>query len=322
MSEADNGGKKILLTGGAGGLGRIFAPRFVEAGHTVRVFDLPTPANKKRFTGKEPGIELFWGDITDAACVREAARGMDEVFHLAALVFPATEPVPEIARRVNVDGTQNVINAVAEESEKRGTPVPIRFSSSVTVHGITSHLEPPIRVDHPLTPTNVYTETKIKGEELIRNSGLDWTIYRFAATVYLEIRTGDFGTMKKIPADCRAEFAHLYDVCTALLNTIGNPEAVGGIFPLGGGKRCQMLYRDQLKMIFDLFGFPEPNWKKFTHEPFALDWYDTTEAQRVLNFQNHTMEQYIEDFKRAMGMKYYAIHYAAAPLLRLFRVHL
>lgn len=321
-SSKSNPVKKVLITGGAGGLGAVYTRRFAQAGYHVRMFDLPTPPNKKNFNRPEPNIELFWGDITDRECVREAVRGVDHIFHLAALVVPATEKNPELAHKVNVGGTKNVLEAAEDESEKTGRAVPVGFSSSVTVFGITQDETPPITVDHPLNPTDNYSGTKIKAEELVRNAAVPWSIFRFAAVVYLIIRRGDFARMRMIPPDNRIEFVHLYDVCDALLNSIGNEEAIGKTFILGGGPRCRMLYREQTKRMFDFLGFPEPDWSRFTDKPFHIDWYDTAESQRILKFQNRDFDDYLQDFKKALGAKYIGMRYFAGPAMKLLGIHL
>jgi len=83
-----------------------------------------------------------------------------------------------------------------------------------------------------------------------------------------------------------------------------------------------MLYRDQLRLTFRYLGFPDPNWKKFTKEPFALDWYDTTEANRILRYQNRTFDDYLTELRRGLGFKYQLFRYGAAPLMQLLRIHL
>jgi nucleoside-diphosphate-sugar epimerase len=313
--------KKILITGGAGGLGAVFARRFAAQNHCIRIFDLPTPVNKKTMGAGAPGIEPVWGDVTDAAAVREAVRGVDEVIHMAAMLVPRTEDNPDLARKVNVGGTQNVLNAIDAESAASSKSIPLRFSSSVTVFGVTAHETPPIAIDHPLNPVDNYNGTKIQAEELIRNSGLPFSIFRFSAILYLQIRPGDFGQMRMIPPQNRIEMCHLFDVCDALLHALDNPEALGKTFILAGGPRCQMTYREQILRTFALWGFPEPAWEKFTDKPFYLDWYDTTESQRILQFQNRTFDDYLRDFSKALGWKQHAFKYLAAPPMRLLRIH-
>lgn len=314
--------KKILVTGGAGGVGAFVCRRFVEAGHNVRVFDLPSANNKKVFADGEKGIELFWGDITDEKQVRDAARGVDEVVHLAALVVPATEENPALARKINVDGTRNVARAALEESKQAGKQVPMRFSSSVTVYGITAGQAPPVPADQAVNPNNVYAETKVAAEEVMRDSGLKWTIYRFGAAQYLQIRPGSFSQMRIIPPENRIEFVHIADIADAFVNSIDNEETYGKTFILAGGPKCQLLYRDQLLRTFGMLGFPAPNWKKFTKEPFCLDWYDTSESQRILKFQSRDFDAYLADFRKNLGAKYYLFRYLAAPAMQLLRIRL
>lgn len=314
--------QRVLITGGAGGVGAYLARAFAACGYAVRVFDLPTDNNKKVFRPDEADIETAWGDITDAAAVREAVRGMDEIYHLAALVPPITEIKPELARKVNVEGTRVVVEAAAAEAESAGRPPVLRFSSSATVFGPTMHLTPPIPPDHPVNPDSVYAETKVTCENIVRDSGLPFTIFRFAAAQYLSIRKGSFKQMRIIPPGNRIEFIHIRDIADAFLNTVGNEAARGKTFVLSGGPRCQMLYRDQIKRTLGALGLPDPDWSKFETKPFALDWYDTSEAQRILNFQNRTFDDFLKEFTAGMGVQLPLMRYAAGPLMRLLRIRL
>ena len=79
----------ILITGGAGSVGRSLVALCRANNHTVRVFDLPVCD----FTGLEgeAGIEVVKGDITQAATVEQAVQGVAAVMHLAALLPPVSE---------------------------------------------------------------------------------------------------------------------------------------------------------------------------------------------------------------------------------------
>ena len=307
--------RRALITGGAGGVGAYLAREFASRGHAVRVFDLPNPGNSKVFRADEPNIQTVWGDITDAAAVRDAVRGMDEIYHLAALVPPVSESNPDLARRVNVEGTRTVVRAAADN----GAPV-LRFSSSATVFGPTMHLKPPIPPDQPVNPDSVYAETKVACEQIVRESGLGYTIFRFAAAQYLSIRKGSFQQMRIIPPDNRIEFIHIRDIADAFVNAIGNPGALGKTFVLAGGPRCQMLYRDQIRRTLGAMGLPDPDWSSFQKKPFALDWYDTAEAQRTLQFQNRDFDDFLKEFIAGLGVRAPLMRYAAGPLMRLLRI--
>ena len=93
----------VLITGGAGSVGRILAARLRQEGRPVRVFDLPM----MNYAGLEgvDGIEVIKGDITDADTVRHAVDGVAAVIHLAAILPPASERDRAKTFAANVDGT-------------------------------------------------------------------------------------------------------------------------------------------------------------------------------------------------------------------------
>ncbi len=319
-----NGNKRIriLVTGGAGGVGELVVRRFAAEGHPVRVFDLRNKLTEKVFGARDANIEVCWGDITDPESVRVAMKGIDEVFHLAGLVPPATETRPEIARKVNIEGTRIAAEQALKESENAGKPVIFRFSSTVAVFGITNTLEPPLPPDQPVNPCDTYSETKVEAEEIVRSCGLPWTIYRFSAAQYIKVRKENFSQMRIIPPDNRIEFVHIQDIADAFINSLDNEATLGSTFILAGGPRCRMLYKEQIMGVFNLLGFPEPDWSKFTDKPFNLDWYDTAEAQKVLEYQSRTYDDYLADFRKVMGWRYTAARYLASPIMKLFNIRL
>src|SRR5688572_15860938 len=115
----------------------------MRRGHAVRCFDLPTPANRRVARAKAVGAQVVWGDITDAAAVAEAVAGVEVVVHLAAVIPPLADEQPELARRVNVDGTGSVLAACTAQAK----PPRLLFTSTLDVHGITLDKAPPRQVD-------------------------------------------------------------------------------------------------------------------------------------------------------------------------------
>ena len=131
----------VLITGGAGSVGRQLAGMLLEDGKTVRIFDLPF----MDFSGleDEEGVEVVKGDITDADSVISAVAGVSGVLHLAAILPPNSEKDRNFTFRVNVDGTRNIV-----EGLKAGAPeAPLVFTSSISTYGDTSGENPPITVD-------------------------------------------------------------------------------------------------------------------------------------------------------------------------------
>src|SRR6478609_1980947 len=82
--------KKVLITGGAGFIGSHLADELLEKGYRVRVLDnLSEQVHGKsgeRPDYLNPDVELLQGDVRDAVKVKEALKGIDAVYHYAAMV--------------------------------------------------------------------------------------------------------------------------------------------------------------------------------------------------------------------------------------------
>ncbi len=103
---------RILVTGGSGFIGSGLVKALVRAGHSVRVLDDNSRGSPRRLAEVAKDIEFIAGDIRDAAAVHAAARGMDEVHHLAFV--NGTEffySAPDLVLDVGVRGMINVIDA-------------------------------------------------------------------------------------------------------------------------------------------------------------------------------------------------------------------
>jgi len=117
---------KALVTGGAGFIGSNVVRALVSGGHEVRVLHVPGE-NLRNLEGLD--VELLEGDVTDAGGMRTAVRGVDRVFHLAA-IYALWLRRPERMREVNVGGTENVLRAAADAGVER-----VVYTSSIAVFG-------------------------------------------------------------------------------------------------------------------------------------------------------------------------------------------
>ncbi|MCK4933930.1 SDR family NAD(P)-dependent oxidoreductase, partial [Candidatus Bathyarchaeota archaeon] len=106
--------EKALVTGGAGFIGSHIVDRLLEDGVGVVVLDDLSGgnvANIRHQLGKE-GFRFVQGDIRDSGLVKEVVRGVDVVFHYAALVSVQQSVAdPVLVNDVNVAGTLNVLTA-------------------------------------------------------------------------------------------------------------------------------------------------------------------------------------------------------------------
>ncbi|MFF5289132.1 NAD-dependent epimerase/dehydratase family protein [Paractinoplanes globisporus] len=289
---------KVLLTGGAGNVGSHALPALVARGHTVRWFERPTTAKRRAARDLPPGVEVVWGDVTDAATVLRATDGVDAVVHLAAVIPPEADVEPERARAVNVDGTANVVAAC----QAQPAPPRLLFTSTFDVHGYTLDKPPPRRVDDPLVATNPYTEHKIECEGLIRESGLTWCIFRFADVPILGVRD-PHPIMFEIGLDNRIEALHADDAGLAIANAVETPEVWGRTLFVGGGSSCQLTYREYLTRLLAAMGVPPLPDGAFSDAVYATDWIDTTESEALLHYQRHDFTDIAEAIAASLGWK-------------------
>ena len=301
----------VLLTGAFGNVGTSTLEELANRGHTVRCFDLKTRANEKtarRFRGQ---VEVVWGDLRCPEEVAAAVRDQDVVVHLAFIIpkMSATgvdsEERPDWAREINVGGTRNLINAM----KALPRPPKIIFTSTYHVYGRTQDQPPPRTVSDPAQPVEHYSYHKVECEQMVKSSGLEWAILRLSATLPLAIQLDP--AMFDVPLDNRMEYVHTRDVGLALANAISSEEVWGKTLLIGGGESCQYYYREIVGRILDAVGVGKLPEEAFGATPFCTDWVDTTESQRLLNYQRRDLGDYIQETVALLG---YRRH-----LIRLFR---
>ncbi len=309
---------RVTVTGAWGNLGQPVVEELIRRGHQVRAFDLDTRANRKA-AHRLCDLEPVWGDLRSPADVERAVAGQEAVIHLA-FVLPklsatgvSSEERPTWAREVNVGGTRNLLNAMrAQPASPR-----ILFTSSLHVYGQTQDQRPYRQVEDPLRPTDHYSQHKILCETLVRRSGLCWAIFRLGASMPTRLIL-DRG-MFDVPLDTRIEFVHQRDVALAIANALDSAEVWGHIWNIGGGPRCQLTERQMIEQVLEAVGVGMLPDDLFTEQPFPVDWLDTSESQRVLRFQNHTLQDYIHDVTDKLGYRRYFVR-LFRPLIRLWLV--
>jgi UDP-glucose 4-epimerase len=291
----------ILVTGAFGNLGaRTVRELLRRGGHKVACLDLQTKATKKAATEFGNQIELIWADILDQSAVKSAVVGRDVVIHLAALIPPKFEKTPEYSWKVNVNGTQLLVDILTSLNPSPG----ILFCSSMSVYGSTLHLPPPRKVTDPLNPIDDYPKTKAECEKIIQKSGLKYVILRLGAATPAGMAAATYDPiMFRIPKDQRIEFVHPDDVALAIVNAISTEEAWGHIYNIGGGKECQIRYKDYMAGIMTSMGIGALDDSIFGKGPFYMDWLDTEESQRVLQYQRKTYQQWLQEFRDLMGWR-------------------
>jgi UDP-glucose 4-epimerase len=115
-------GKTLMVTGGTGSFGQTVLNRFLDTDvQEVRIFSRDEKKqDDMRIALNHPKLRFYIGDVRDEASLRQAMKGVDYVFHAAALKqVPSCEFYPMEALRTNVMGTENVLNAATEAGVER-----------------------------------------------------------------------------------------------------------------------------------------------------------------------------------------------------------
>ncbi|GAH77624.1 unnamed protein product, partial [marine sediment metagenome] len=158
-------GNKFVVVGGAGFIGSHLVDQLIEKEPSEIIvydnFSRGTHENLREAL-KSPLVKIYGagGDITQNDTLKEAIRGADGVFHLAALWLLQCQDYPRSAFNVNIEGTFNVIEACKENGAR------LIYSSSASVYG--NALEIPMTEEHPFNNETFYGATKIAGEQMLK----------------------------------------------------------------------------------------------------------------------------------------------------------
>ncbi|MBY9015425.1 MAG: NAD(P)-dependent oxidoreductase [Candidatus Lokiarchaeota archaeon] len=292
---------KVLLTGAFGNVGLSTLKELLNRDYNIRVFEIYNKKNRKIAKKFKNRTEITWGDLRNKEDVYTAVQNQDLVIHLAAIIPPLADANPGLAESVNVEGTKNIINAIKKQLHKPK----LIFTSSVAVYGDRRY-NPLIEVTDPLAPSrgDYYAITKISAEKLIRESGVDFAIFRLTYITSIDKLNMD-PLMFHMPLDTSIEICDTKDVGLALVNAIECDEVWGEIFNLAGGKQCRITYREYLNDMMEIFGLgrnflPEEG---FAEKDFHCGFMNTNKSQNLLKYQKHTLEDYYREVKIRIGPK-------------------
>ena len=157
--------RRCIVTGSDGFIGSHLTETLVREGHKIRAFVLYNSFNTWGWLDSLPKeilseIDIFQGDIRDPNGVKQAMKGMDEVFHLAALIaIPFSYHSPDTYVDTNIKGTLNVLQAAKELGTTR-----VLVTSTSEVYGTAKYV--PIDEHHPFQGQSPYSATKIGADRL------------------------------------------------------------------------------------------------------------------------------------------------------------
>lgn len=257
--------EKVLVTGAAGFIGSHLVEELVHQGYEVRAFVRYNSRGSWGWLEDLPsleGIEVYQGDIRDYDRVKGAVRGVDLVFHLAALIgIPYSYLSPLAYIKTNIEGTYNVLQAALEEGVKK-----VLHISTSEVYGTAQYV--PIDEHHPLQAQSPYAASKIAADHLAmsyyRSFGLPVAVARpfntfgprqsvraVIPTIITQALAGD-GAVRLGNLSPTRDFNYVKDTVLGMIAVASCEGAVGKVVNLGSGREISI--RDLVRLIEDLTG--------------------------------------------------------------------
>lgn len=277
----------VLLTGGAGMLGRALGPALADQGE-VRVFDLVDPGN---------GLPFVQGDLRNFAEILRATEGVDMIAHVGAL-HPIRHFTDQEYLEVNVKGTYHVLQAAHQCGVRR-----VVFTSTIWAIGHPPERPPYLPVDEraPCHPQELYGMTKLIGEQLCE------MFSRVHGLSTICLRAGTFVPKEKIESGFRLLWGgiDLRDLVQSDLLAL----EVGGIehetFIIMPNipwtpQDAEASNRDPESVIARYFPEAIEPMRQAGIEPPPIEWYyDTTKAKQMLGFHpKHNFGEFLGELLR------------------------
>jgi nucleoside-diphosphate-sugar epimerase len=246
-----------LVTGATGFIGHRLVTALLERGDTVRglVRDVGRAQSLR-----ERGVELIRGDMTDADALQRAVRGVECIYHTAAVVGDWPDPVD--TRRVNVHGTRSLLQCAVVAGVRR-----VVHFSSLAVYGNRHHHE--TDESAPFRYGDTYTDAKIDSERAVLEFGPRGCLEIVRLRPGFVYGPGDRLLVPKLlDALVRNKFlyvgdgtkqmncVYIDDLAKAALLAGSKPEAAGHAYNVTDGSRTPL--REFVTFVADSLHFPAP----------------------------------------------------------------
>lgn len=242
---------RILVTGGAGFIGRHLVRYLLKQGHTVTIFDNFSNSTKDSISDLTSlGAILIEGDVTDIKNIVSATRDQEIVVHLAAKIS-VSESIknPQETMRVNVDGTMNVLEGCKKNSVRNTILV-----SSAAVYGDAGSPETILTEDSVTRPLSPYGKSKLmmeqKAAEFVTSNKMNCVIFRIF-NIYGKGQSDEYaGVMTRFAKKIQnneplviygdgmqtRDFVSIDDVIVAFSCAMSISDKHGRIYNIGSGK--------------------------------------------------------------------------------------
>ena len=256
---------RIFITGGTGFVGSHLRRELLAAGHQLRLLVHGRPGNLA------PGEETVAGDVRELASFRDGANGCEAVINLVGIIreFPARGVT---FQKLHVEATANALAAAQEAGIRRY----LQMSANGTRPGAVAG----------------YHRTKWAAEELVRGSGLDWTIFRPSLIfgpedAFVNMLAGYIRSFPAMPVigdgNYQMQPISADDVARCFALALAKPETVGQTYTICGPDRLS--YNELLDAIGKVrtgsSGFHQDVPKEDVVITYVLDY------KKFFNYQSH-----------------------------------
>jgi UDP-glucose 4-epimerase len=246
---------RYLVTGGAGFIGSHLTEALLARGDAVRVLDNLSTGSLANLASVRDRVEVVTGDLTKPDDVRQAARGVEVIFHQGALAsVPRSVADPVATHEACATGTLNVLIAAREAGVRR-----VVYAASSSAYGASVRL--PKRETDPTLPLSPYAVAKLTGEHYCTAfnhvHGLETVRLRYfnvfgprqppdspySAVIPLFIDAILQGRPPRLHGDGEQsrDFTFIADVIQANLLAADAPGAPGKVYNIACGRRTSLL---------------------------------------------------------------------------------
>ena len=287
---------QVLVTGGAGFIGSHIVDRLLSDGRSVRVLD-DFSTGKLENLPQHQNLTVVTGDVGDYAGVLQAMRGVELVFHEAAVAsVPRTVGDPLGSQRTNYLGTMNVLEAARQSGTKR-----VVFAASAAAYGDLPEM--PKREDMPVKPLSPYAVDKLASEYACqvynRLYGVETVCLRYfnvygprqdpsspysgVISIFTDrLARGENPTIFGDGGQTR-DFVYIADVVEANMQAALVQTAAGEVFNIATGRACTL--NDLLRTLCTVRGVPfAPSYQQERAGDIRHSYADAGKARAILGW--------------------------------------
>ncbi|CAM4180640.1 UDP-glucose 4-epimerase [Mycobacterium basiliense] len=326
------GSATVLVSGAFGQVGKRCAEILLHRGYTVVAMDLRNDTSANTATNLAEiccagSLMVEFADLTDAEAVGAVLtrHRPSAIVHLAAIVSPPCYHNPRLARKVNVDGTNNLVRA----AQSLADPPMFVFASSAAVYGSRNpYRRPDLITGHtPVNPVDRYGQDKVLAEAVISASSMPYAILRLGGVISPDTSArldADYLLlMRATPADNRMHSVDARDVALAFANAVDRRASVAGkVLVIAGNDTYLHLMSELQDDVMATVGLGRlgpsaglPGDPEDDHGWAFTGWFDTTESQSLLDYQQHDWADTLVWLGNAVGRRRILLR-ALGPVVR------